>query len=70
MRQAADPWVWVPPSMPEPQYAVMRWMGGTLYAGPASSAADLPKPLMAGATMLLCTRAEALRMAMNGKIEA
>jgi hypothetical protein len=45
-------------------------MGGTLYAGPADSAVGFPKPLLDGATMMLCSRAEALRMAMNGKIEA
>lgn len=65
-------WIWASPVQvfPEPPYAVMRWKGGTLYAGPADSALNFPPTLVDGASLLICTRAEALRHAMDGKMEA
>jgi len=54
---------------PVPSYAVMKWKGGTLYAGPADSAMAFPSNMLVGSTMLMCDRAEALRLAMNGKVE-
>jgi len=47
----------------------MKWKGGTLYAGPADSAMAFPSNMLVGSTMLMCDRAEALRLAMNGKVE-
>lgn len=69
-RTIAQPWIWQSPTAPEPQYAVMRWKGGSLYAGPAESALAFPAQLVEGASMLVCTRAEALRHAVLGKVEA
>lgn len=69
-RVVSEPWVWVSPVTSEQSYAVMRWKGGALYAGPADSALNFPPALVDGASMLICSRAEALRHAVNGKIEA
>lgn len=70
MRRASDPWTWVSPTEPIPPYAVMRWKGGSLYAGPAETALNFPPQLVDGASMLICDRAEALRHAIDGKVEA
>ena len=70
MRQAADNWIWASPTAPIPPYAVMRWKGGTLYAGPAETALGFPPSLIQGSTLLVCPRAEALRMAIDSKVEA
>ena len=64
------PWIWHSPSEPVPTYAVMRWKGGTLYAGPADSAFAFPAEIIDGSSMLMCSRAEALRHAINSKVEA
>lgn len=69
-RSMAQPWIWQSPTAPEPQYAVMRWKGGCLYAGPAESALAFPPELVDGASMLVCTRAEALRHAISSKVGA
>ena len=70
MRQAAENWIWASPNDPIPPYAVMRWKGGTLYAGPAETALGFPPALIQGSTLLVCPRAEALRMALESKVEA
>lgn len=70
MRHAADPWIWAAPNAPIPIYAVMRWKGGVLYAGPADTATGFPPSLVDGASMLICDRAEALRHAINSRVEA
>lgn len=72
MRHAADNWTWASPVLmdPEPPYAVMRWKGGVLYAGPADSALQFPPQLVDGASMLICPRAEALKHALEGKVQA
>lgn len=64
-------WIWMSPVQinPEPPYAVMRWKGGALYAGPAESALAFPPALVDGASLLICPRADALRHAMNSKVE-
>ena len=69
-RHSSQPWVWQSPLDPEPTYAVMRWKGGSLYAGPADSALAFPPQLVDGSSMLICPRAEALRHAINSKVEA
>lgn len=69
-RTIAQPWIWQSPTAPEPQYAVMRWKGGSLYAGPADSALAFPPELVEGSSMLVCSRAEALRHAVMGKVQA
>ena len=69
-RIRSEPWVWADPGASIPSYAVMRWKGGSLYAGPADSALNFPPALVQGASMLICDRAEALRHAVDGKIEA
>ncbi len=69
-RIRSEPWVWADPKAEETSYAVMKWKGGSLYAGPAESALNFPPALVEGASMLICPRAEALRHALNGKIEA
>lgn len=70
MRRAAENWIWSAPEAPVPPYAVMRWKGGALYAGPANSTLEFPPTLIDGASTLICSRAEALRHAVNGRIEA
>lgn len=70
MRRAADPWIWASPFEPVPTYAVMRWKGGALYAGPADSALNFPPALVDGSSMLICDRAQALRHAIDSKVEA
>ncbi len=70
MRRASEPWIWASPTEPIPPYAVMRWKGGALYAGPAESTVTFPPALVDGATMMICDRAEALRHAVNAKVEA
>lgn len=69
-RVRSEPWVWADPRADVPSYAVMRWKGGSLYAGPADSALNFPPALVEGSSMLICPRADALRHAINGKIEA
>ena len=69
-RVVSEPWVWVSPVLPEQTYAVMRWKGGALYAGPADSAVNFPPALIDQASMLICSRADALRHAIAGKVEA
>ena len=69
-RVRSEPWVWADPNAAIPPYAVMRWKGGTLYAGPADTAFGFPPALIQGSTLMVCPRAEALRMAIDSKVEA
>ncbi len=69
-RTIAHPWIWHCPTAPEPQYAVMRWKGGSLYAGPVESAIAFPPELVDGSSMLVCSRAEAMRHAMMSKVSS
>lgn len=68
-RHVANPWVWADPKQQEPAYAVMRWKAGPLFAGPTESALAFPASLVEGASLYVCPRAEALRMAISGKVE-
>ena len=68
-RAAVNPWVWVDPAAQEPSYAVMRWKAGPLYAGPTESAVAFPPSLLDGSSMIVLPRADALRMALSGKVE-
>lgn len=69
-RTIAHPWIWHCPTAPEPQYAVMRWKGGSLYAGPVESAIAFTPELVEGSSLLVCSRAEAMRHAVLGKVQA
>ena len=69
-RITSAPWVWATPCADNQNYAVMRWKGGALYAGPADSAINFPPALIDQASMLICNRADALRHAVAGKVEA
>ena len=69
-RPVANPWIWADPNTQEPTYAVMKWKAGALYAGPADTALAFPSVLLDGSSMLMCSRAEALRMAVESKVEA
>lgn len=74
MRQASMNWIWVTPPVGELEaansYAVMRWKNGALYAGPAGAALDFPPQLVDEASVTFCSRAEALRHAVEGKVQA
>lgn len=68
-RPVAHPWVWADPYAEVPTYAVMKWKAGAFYAGPAETALAFPKMLVDGASMLMCSRAEALRLAVESRVE-
>lgn len=68
-RHVASPWAWASPSEPEPTYAAVILNGGGTYAGPADGILPFAPALTEGATMRVCPRAEALRMALRGVIE-
>lgn len=69
-RPVATPWIWADPHAEVPTYAVMKWKAGALYAGPADTALAFPKVLVDGSSMFMCSRAEALRLAVESKVEA
>jgi hypothetical protein len=48
----------------------MRWKGGSLYAGPVESAIAFTPELVEGSSLLVCSRAEAMRHAVLGKVQA
>lgn len=64
------PWVFHDPTAAETTYVVMRWKGGALYAGPADSTFAFPAEIIDGSSMLMCSRAEALRHAIDSKVQA
>ena len=68
-RHCAKPWVWQPPDAPEVPYAALQTKAGQTYAGPADGIVPFAQELADGATMMICTRAEALRLAVRGYIE-
>jgi hypothetical protein len=71
MRQAAENWTWASTIMPdERHYAVVRWKTGAFYAGPVEAALSFPPSLLDEASMQYCTRAEALRFAVDSKVRA
>lgn len=70
MRQAASQWTWVPPMDDTRTYAVVKWKTGHYYAGPAEAALALPANLVDTDTMHYCSRADAMRLAMNSKVSA
>lgn len=65
-------WTWVSPVPldPEPLYAVMKWKGGALYAGPADTAQSFPPHLVDESSIRLCPRSEALRVAVESRVIA
>lgn len=67
-RMNAEPWVWANPDVKEEPYAVLRWKGGALYAGPEESTRTMPRQLIDVGTMTICSRADALRQAINGEV--
>ncbi len=69
-RLMSEPWVWANPDAREEPYAVLRWKGGALYAGPQESTRAMPPQLIDAASLVVCSRAEALRQAINGEIKA
>lgn len=72
MRQAAaEQWTWASTIMPDDKhYAVVRWKNGAFYAGPAEAALSFPPILLDEATFQYCTRAEALRVAVESQVKA
>lgn len=69
-RMMSEPWVWANPAAKEEPYAVLRWKGGALYAGPEESTRTMPRQLIDAGTMIVCSRADALRQAINGEVKA
>ena len=67
-RHVASQWAWASPINEELPYAAVILNNGGTYAGPADGILPFAPVLTEGASMLVCTRAEALRHALAGKL--
>lgn len=68
-RNMAQPWIWMPPNSPDVLYAAVCLKGGGAYAGPADGLLPFAEELTHGASMMICDRAEALRVALKGSLD-